>query len=107
MGKTTAVYGPIPKEAKLLKNGNDPHERQPKDTDEVFKFRQRMATDSAKELYKARPSIAEFPNAEFRNRGLQQFRVRGLARVQSSTLLVALTFNFMRWMALKGVKAAI
>lgn len=103
----TAVYGPIPKEATLLKNGTDPYKRQPKDTDEVFKFRQRMATDSAKELFKSRPSIAEFPNAEFRNRGLQQYRVRSLTRVKSATLLVALTFNFMRWMALKGVQASI
>jgi len=101
----TAVYGPIPKAEKILKNGNDPHERQPKDTDEMFRFRQRMATDSAKKLYKTRPSIAEFPNAEFRNRGLQQFRVRGLERVKSATLLIALTFNFMRWMALTGVQA--
>lgn len=103
----TQVFGPIPKAAKILANGNNPHERQPKDSDEMFKFRQRMATDSAKELYKTRPSIAEFPNAEFRNRGLQQFRVRGLERVRSATLLVALTFNFMRWMSLTGVKATI
>jgi hypothetical protein len=96
----TKVYGPIPKAAKLISNGNDPHARQPLDTDEMFAFRQRMATDEAKEIYQSRSSVAEFPNAECRNRGLQQFRVRGLSRVRSSTLLYALTFNFMRWLRL-------
>ena len=59
-------------------------------------FRQRMATDDTKPLYKQRPSIAEFPNAECRNCGLHQFRVRGLNKVKATTLWYALTFNFMR-----------
>ena len=59
-----------------------------------------MATEDAKTRYKARPSIAEFPNAECRNRGLSQFRVRGLEKVKTVTLWYALTFNFMRMMNL-------
>ncbi|MCP4857412.1 MAG: hypothetical protein GY903_23255 [Fuerstiella sp.] len=46
--------------------------------------------------FKQRPSIAEFPNAECRNRGLQQFRVRGLEKVRTVSLWYAITFNFMR-----------
>ena len=94
------VYAPILGAEKLREKGIDPYARQPKDTDESFAFRQRMATEEAKTLYKERPSIAEFPNAECRNRGLLQFRVRGLEKVRTVTLWYALTFNFMRMLNL-------
>jgi transposase len=96
----TKVLAPIHGEKQMRDKGTDPHARQRGDTDEMFTFRQRMATDEAKQLYKQRPSIAEFPNAECRNRGLQQFRVRGLQKVKAVTLWYALTFNFMRMMNL-------
>ena len=70
----------------------------------MFAFRQRMATESAKQLYKQRPSIAEFPNAECRNRGLYQLRVRGLANAKAVVLLHAITFNFMRMRHLEYLK---
>jgi hypothetical protein len=103
----TKVYGPIPKAKTMIKNGNDPHERQPNDSDEMAAFRKRMATKEAKEIYLLRPSIAEFPNAECRNRGLRQLRVRGLKRVKSSVLINILTFNFMRWTTLTERKVTI
>ena len=90
------VLAPIYGEANMRKEGADPHARRRTDTDEVFAFRQRMATDEAKELYKQRSSIAEFPNAECRNRGLHQFRVRGLEKVKTAARWYALVFNFMR-----------
>lgn len=90
------VYAPIIGEERLRKKGIDPYARESRDSDESFAFRQRMATEEAKTRYKARPSIAEFPNAECRNRGLNQFRVRGLEKVRTVTLWYALTFNFMR-----------
>jgi transposase len=99
----TEVHAPIHGEASMEKKGVDPHSRQRRDTDESFAFRQRMATDEAKELYKQRPSIAEFPNAECRNRGLHQFRVRGLVKVTAVSLLHAVTFNFMRMIDLQCV----
>ena len=80
----------------MRKRGVDPHDRKRGDTDEMRTFRQRMATEPAKQLYKQRPSIAEFPNAECRNRGLSQFRVRGLTKVKTVALWHAITFNFMR-----------
>jgi transposase len=94
------VLAPILGEEKLREKGSDPYARQPKDTDESFAFRQRMATEEAKARYKERPSIAEFSNAECRNRGLSQFRVRGLEKVRTVTLWYALTFNLMRMMNL-------
>lgn len=92
----TQVLAPIHGEESLRQKGKDPHARQRGDTDEMFAFRQRMASEKAKEQYKQRPSIAEFPNAECRNRGLQQFRVRGLEKVRAVALWHAITFNFMR-----------
>lgn len=92
----TQVHAPLHGEDRMREKGTDPHARQRRDSDAFFAFRQRMATAEAKALYKQRPSIAEFPNAECRNRGLQQFRVRGLQKVKAVALWHALTFNFMR-----------
>ena len=97
---SSQVLAPMHSEQKLRDQGKDPHARRPGDTDEMFAFRQRMATDEAKALFKQRPSIAEFPNAECRNRGLHQFRVRGLKKVKSVALWYAITFNFLRMMHL-------
>ena len=90
------VIAPVYGEEGLRKKGKDPYARQRGDSDEMYAFRQRMATEEAKELYKQRPSMAEFPNAECRNRGLHQFRVRGLEKVRTVSLLYAITFNFLR-----------
>ncbi|MEZ6094647.1 MAG: transposase [Pirellulaceae bacterium] len=98
------IYAPIHGKEAMEKRGNDPYARQRSDTDEYFGFRQRMATEQAQQIYKRRSAIAEFPNAEFRNRGLTQFRVRGQSRVLASTLLYALSFNFMRSITLNLVK---
>jgi len=92
----TQVFAPIHGEDRMRKKGTDPHAPQPGDSPEMKTFRERMATDEAKQTYKRRPSIAEFPNAECRNRGLTQFRVRGLKKVKAVTLWYALTFNFLR-----------
>lgn len=94
--RDSEVLAPIHGERRMREKGTDPHARQPGDTDEVFVFRQRMATPEAKATYQQRPSIAEFPNAECRNRGLHQFRVRGLEKVRTVSLWYAITFNFMR-----------
>ena len=94
------VFAPIPAEERMRKLGHDPYARQEKDTDESFLFRQRMATKEAKQLYKQRSSIAEYPNAECHNRGLHQFPVRGLRKVKAISLWHAITFNFMRMLNL-------
>jgi transposase len=94
------VLAPILHEERMRSRGTDPHARQPGDSDEMFAFRQRMKTPEAKERYGTRPSIAEYPNAEFRNRGLQQFRVRGLKKVKAVALWHAVTFNLLRMLHL-------
>jgi hypothetical protein len=94
------VNAPIPHAEKVLRDGGDPHARGKRDTDEMYAFRQRMKTGKAKAVLKQRPSIAEFPNAECRNRGLHQFPVRGLEKARTVSLWHAITFNFMRMLHL-------
>ena len=94
------VAAPMTHEDRITKRGGDPHARRAHDTDAMFAFRQRMTTEDSKAILKQRPSIAEFPNAECRNRGLHQFRVRGLEKVRTATLWYAITFNFMRMLHL-------
>jgi len=90
------VAAPMTHEDRITQRGGDPYARRARDTDEMAAFRQRMATAEAKAILKQRPSIAEFPNAECRNRGLHQFRVRGLEKVRTISLWYAIVFNFMR-----------
>ncbi len=94
------VAAPMTHEDRITKRGGDPHARRAQDTDAMFAFRQRMKTEDSKAILKQRPSIAEFPNAFCRNRGLHQFRVRGLEKVRTATLWYAITFNFMRMLHL-------
>jgi transposase len=101
----TKVVSTVPKASTLTKNGKDPHSRQRGDSDTYANFRERMAEDKYKELYKQRPSVAEFPNADCRNRNLRQFRVRGLKKVKSVVLWHAIAFNFTRMLNL-GVLAS-
>jgi IS5 family transposase len=55
-----------------------------------------MATPEAQEIYKDRAATAECVNAIARNRGLQQFRVRGSPKVLAVVLWYALAHNLMR-----------
>ncbi len=86
----TTVYAPVqaPKEPE-----RDRHTPRADDTPKVAEWRQRMATPEAKEIYKERASTAECVNAHARNRGLYQFRVRGLAKVKAVVLLYVLAHN--------------
>ena len=101
----TRVCAPIREEAKKLARGTDPYAPQKGDTTWVAGWRERMGTDEAKELYKLRAATAEFPNAGCRNRGLQRFNVRGLAKVLCIALWQALAHNFLRTLALRRAAA--
>lgn len=94
------VAAPMTHEDRIRDRGGDPHERRSGDSDEMAAFRERMRTEESKAILKQRPSIAEFPNAECRNRGLQQFPVRGLEKARTISLWHAITFNFMRMLHL-------
>jgi transposase len=90
----TIVYAPVQTSRK--DRDTKCYERQPADTDAVAQWRQRMATAEAKEIYKQRASTAEWTNALARNRGMQQFLVRGLEKVKAVVLWFALAHNLVR-----------
>ena len=93
----TPVYGPVPA---AKDKAVDPHQPKPDDRPGVAAWRARMGTDEAKAIYKNRAATAECVNAHSRNRGLQQFRVRGLAKVKCVVLFFALAHNLMRMASL-------
>lgn len=99
----TEVISTVPRSEQLEKHGKDPHAPQRGDSDEYANFRARMAKSDYQELYKLRPSIAEFPNADCRNRNLRQFPVRGLVKVKAVALWHALAFNFTRMLNLEAL----
>lgn len=100
----TKVVSSVPRSEQLKRYGKDPHSRQKGDTDQFESFRKRMAEPYYQELYKSRPSVAEFPNADCRNRNLRQFNVRGINKVKAVVLWHAIAFNIMRMLNL-GVLA--
>ena len=71
------------------------------ETADVQRFRQKMKTAQAQEIYRQRAGVAEFPNAWLKEKlGLRRFRVRGLAKVICETLWGCLTYNIQQWMRL-------
>jgi len=90
----TVVYAPVQKSRK--NKGENCYERQPGDTDAVAQWRQRMSTPEAQEIYKERAATAEWTNAMARNRGMQQFLVRGLQKIRAVVLWFALAHNLLR-----------
>jgi hypothetical protein len=94
----TTVYAPVPKPKDTAR---DPHARLPTDSNDIGDWRERMGTDEAKAIYKDRAATAECVNAIARNRGLQQFRVRGRRKVKTVLLWYALAHNMMRGIALR------
>ena len=67
----------------------------------VAAFREKMDTDEARQIYRQRGPIAEFPNAWIKERiGLRKFRVRGLRKAGMEAVWACLTYNVMQWMRL-------
>ena len=93
--RDVTVYAPV----KPPRNKPEPERYEPRygDGPEVAQWRQRMATDEAKAIYRQRGSLAEWTNAQVRLHGVSQFSVRGVAKVTSVMLLVAVAHNLLRW----------
>jgi len=96
------VYAPPPElkthDGKVIPPSKD-------ESAEVRAWRARMETEEAKRIYKERAATIECVNAQARNRGLQQFPVRGLKKVQAVVLLFALAHNLMCMVRLLGTMA--
>jgi transposase len=92
------VYAPVPAPRDP---GRDPYQRRAEDSEAVAQWRERMGTAAAKAIYKERAATSECVNAIARNRGLQRFLVRGLAKIKAVLLWFALAHNLMRAAALR------
>ena len=92
------VYAPV----KLPRNKSEEERYLPREGDspEVVAWRERMATAEAQAIYKTRGSLAEWANAQTRHLGLTRFTVRGVAKVTAVAMLIALTHDLLRMLAL-------
>lgn len=95
------VYAPT-RSPRTTTSGRTKAEPRRDDTPEVARWRERMETEEAKEIYKGRAATAECVNAHARRHGLTQLLVRGTDKVLSVLLLVAITHNLLRWIALSA-----
>ena len=94
------VYAPV-EPPRATTSGRTAYDPRPDDTPAVAAWRQRMGTDEGQATYRHRSGIAEWTNAQLRIRhGLQRFTVRGVDRVTSVVLLLAVTHNLLRYLAL-------
>ena len=93
------VYAPVPKPKDPTRERYD---GRPGDSAAVKAWRERMGTVEAQTIYKDRAATAECVNALARQRGLQQFLVRGLTKVHAVLLWFALAHNLMRSVALRA-----
>lgn len=67
----------------------------------VVSFVEKMKTEKAKEVYKQRSGIAEFPHAWIKEKiGLRQFHLRGLLKAGMEALWTCLTYNIQQWIRL-------
>jgi transposase len=86
---------------KPARNGqNRGRELEPKrgDTEAVLAWKQRMASEAGKEIYKERAATSETVNADLRSyRGLSPFTVRGLNKIRCVALWCALAYNLMHF----------
>jgi transposase len=96
-GDGPKLYLPVRDAEKKRAQGIDPFTPLPKDSPARAEWRQRMGTEAAQAIYKERASTAECVNALARQRGLTQFRVRGLAKVKLIATWFALAHNVLRW----------
>jgi transposase len=96
------VYAPVKEEEKQRQKGQDPFAPRPGESPELTEWRTRMGTDEAKAIYKERASTAECVNALARQRGLQQFPVRGLPKVRTVAIWYVLAQNLRRWATLRA-----
>lgn len=100
--KGVVVYSPVKDAEKKQAKGIDPFVPHPRDKPGVAAWRQRMGTTAAQTIYKERVQVAEWVNAQARNRGYYQVRVRGQQKVLAVALWYALAHNLRRWYVLKA-----
>lgn len=95
--KQVTLYGPVPER----KHHPDPYAVKPSDSEAVRCWKQRMASEEAKLIYRERAATAETVNGDLRAwRSLERFLVRGKRKALCVVLWNALAYNILRWVAL-------
>ena len=65
-------------------------------------FKTKMETEEAKQIYRQRSQIAEFPHAWIKERrGLRQFRCRGQKKTSMEATWACLSYNIIRWFSIR------
>ena len=73
----------------------------------VERYHAKMRTEQAKQIYRQRAPVAEFPNAWIKDKlKWVRLRSRGLAKVQSEALWASLTYNLQRYFKLRSPQPA-
>lgn len=73
---------------------------------EIARFNERMKSEAAKEIYRIRGAVAEFPNLWLKEKlGGRRFRLRGIQKVELEALWRGLTYNIQLFLRLMN-KAA-
>ena len=87
-----ALYAPV-----AARGEEDPYKPRPNDSASARRWRERMSTPEAKEIYKQRAATSERVNADVRtHRTLDRLLVRGLTKVTCVVLWNAIAFNLLR-----------
>ena len=69
----------------------------------VVAFRAKMQTTEAKQIYRQRGAVAEFPNAWIKAKmGLRQFHLRRLRKVKMDAVRACLAYSIEQWIRLRG-----
>jgi transposase len=65
-------------------------------------FKAKMETEEAKQIYRQRSQVAEFPHAWIKERcGLRQFRCRGQEKTSMEATWACLSYNIIRWFSIR------
>lgn len=96
------VYSPLPKPAGNLTAGSERNRRsrQRHEPQELKHWRERMASDAGKEVYRRR-KLTEHAHAKMKNRGFGRMLVDGIAKVRAVCFLHALTHNLLQAHAMR------
>ena len=94
------VYAPVRRPRNKLEE--ERYQTRYGDSEEVARWRQRMASEEGKAIYRQRGAIAEWANAQLTQHGLSQFSVRGLAKVTTVLLLIAVAHDILRWLSFRA-----
>ena len=98
-GRGVTVYAPV-RPPRTATSGRESSSPRGDDSPAVIAWRQRMATEEAKSLYRIRAATAEWANAQMRGHGLLSFTVRGLNKVLCVVLLSVIAHNVLRGVTL-------